>query len=360
MNARPEVSAFFLVPESIDDAERVSGGNVYDQRIRDGLRAEGWDARMILVAENEPRQTADALSQLPDGTLLLVDGLLATHHADAIAAEGARLRLVVLAHMIAADLTDSERRAYGVARRIIATSNWTRGELIAQGVADPARITVAHPGTDPATATTASSSGDRLLCVGTVAPHKGQDLLVRTLADCSDVPGWTCTIAGSLQGAPDFVTALRDAIESAGLADRIEFTGVLTGRPLEDAYGRADLVIALSRSESYGMVVAEALARGIPVLTSGVGGIPEAIAQDAAAMTVPLDDPWALEVVLHRWWASPALRQERKAAALKARDAALPWSTTTAIVASTLEETAIAAAEGSLRGGMSAESVPRR
>jgi glycosyltransferase involved in cell wall biosynthesis len=360
VNARPEASVFFLVPDAIDDAERVSGGNVYDQRIRDGLRADGWDVRMILVAEDEPRQTADVLSQLPDGTLLLVDGLLATQHADALAAEGARLRLVVLAHMIAADLADSERRAYGVARRVIATSNWTRGELIAQGVADPARITVAHPGTDPAAATTASASGERLLCVGTVAPHKGHDLLVRTLADCSDVPGWTCTIVGSLQAAPDFVTALRAAIESAGLADRIEFTGVLTGRPLEDAYGRADLVIALSRSESYGMAVAEALARGIPVLTSGVGGIPEAIAQDAAAMTVPLDDPWALDVVLHRWWASPALRQERKAAALKARDAARPWSTTTAIVASTLAEVAIAHPEGALRGGVSAEPAPRR
>ncbi|SEI13323.1 MULTISPECIES: glycosyltransferase family 4 protein [unclassified Leifsonia] len=360
MNARPEASVFFLVPDAIDDAERVSGGNVYDQRIRDGLRAEGWEVRMIRVAENEPGRTADALSQLPDGTLLLVDGLLATHHTDAIAAEGARLRLVVLAHMIAADLADSERRAYGVARRIIATSNWTRGGLIAQGVADPARIAVAHPGADPAATTAASSSGHRLLCVGTVAPHKGQDLLVRSLADCSDVPGWTCTIVGSLHAAPDFVTALRAAIASAGLADRIEFTGVLAGRPLEEAYGRADLVIALSRSESYGMVVAEALARGIPVLTSGVGGIPEAIAQDAAAMTVPLDDPWALDVVLHRWWASPALRRERKAAALKARDAARPWSTTTAIVASTLAEAALAHAGAAFRGDVSADSVPRR
>lgn len=339
MNARQEASVFFVVPEAIDDAERVSGGNMYDQRIREGLRADGWDVRMIRVAEQEQRQTADALSQLPDGALLLVDGLLATHHADALAAEGARLRLVVLVHMIAVDLTDSERRVYGLARRIIATSDWTRGRLIGQDVADPARIVVAHPGTDPAAATAASVSGDRLLCVGTVAPHKGQDLLVRALADCSDVHGWTCTIVGSLRGAPDFVTTLRAAIASAGLADRIAFTGVLTGRPLEDAYGGADLVIMLSRSESYGMVVAEALARGIPVLTSGVGGIPEAIAENAAAMFVPLDDPWALDLVLQQWWASPTLRQERKAAALRARDAARPWSTTTAIVASTLAET---------------------
>jgi Glycosyltransferase len=362
VNAHPETPVFFAVPDTIDDAERVSGGNLYDRRIRDGLRADGWDVRMILVADGEGGQTTGVLSQLPDGALVLIDGLLATHEADALLAEGTRLRLVVLAHMVAADLTDSERSAYRVARRIIATSNWTRAELIAQDAADPRRIVIAHPGTDPAPTTTASASGGRLLSVGAIAPHKGHDLLVRALADCSDVECWRYTIVGSLRAAPDFVAGLRATIASAGLTDRIAFTGVATGRALDDAYGRADLVIMPSRSESYGMAVAEALARGIPVLTSGVGGIPEAIAQSAAAMIVPPEDPWALDLVLRRWWASPTLRQELKAAALKARDAVRPWSATTAIVASTLAEaagTAIAQTEGVLRGGLRAGSTPR-
>jgi len=179
-----------------------------------------------------------------------------------------------------------------------------------------------------------------LLSVATVAPHKGQDLLVRALADVADVEGWTCTIVGSLRAAPGFVAELTAAIASAGLADRVTFTGVLTGRPLQDAYARADLVILPSRSESYGMAVAEALARGIPVLASDVGGISEAIAGSGAGMIVPPDDPWALDVVLRQWWASPARRQELKAAALAARGAARTWSATTAIIASTLAETA--------------------
>lgn len=353
---------FFVVPECIDDAERVSGGNVYDRRIRDRLRADGWDVRMILVGGDGAGHLAAALSQLPGDALVLVDGLLATDAAEAFAAEGARLRLVALAHMVAADLTDPQRGAYGVARRIIATSNWTRTELIGRDAADPHRIVVAHPGTDPAPTTAASASGARLLCVGTIAPHKGQDLLIRALADCADVEQWTCAMVGSLRAAPDFAATLRAATESAGLGDRITFTGVLTGRALEDAWGRADLLVMPSRSESYGMVVAEALARGIPVLTSGAGGIPEAIGQSGAAMVVPPEDPWALQVVLRQWWASRARREELKAAALRARDAARPWSATARMVAFALSEaaaTAIADTEGALHGRAHAGSVPR-
>jgi glycosyltransferase involved in cell wall biosynthesis len=362
VNAHPHTPVFFAVPYSIDDVERVSGGNVYDQRIRDGLRADGWDVRMILVADGGRAFTAAALAQLPDGALVLIDGLLANHHEDALVTEGTRLRMVVLGHMVAADLTRSERSGYRVARRVIATSNWTRAELVAQDAADRNRIVVAHPGTDPAPTTSASESGGRLLCVGTVAQHKGQDLLVSALADCAEVECWTCAIVGSLRAAPDFVAALRAAVVSAGLTDRVEFTGVLAGRDLEEAYGHADLVVMPSRSESYGMAIAEALARGIPVLASGVGGIPEAIAQSAAAMIVPPEDPWALAVVLRQWWASPTRREELKSAAVGARDAVRVWSTTTAVVASALTDaadTALPQTEDALRGGARAGSAPR-
>jgi len=152
VNAHPGTPVFFLVPDAIDDPERVSGGNVYDQRVRDGLRAEGWEVRMMPVADGDHGQTARALSPLPDGALVLVDGLLGARHPDVLLAQGMRLRLVVLAHMATAGLTDDERGAFRAARRIIATSRWTRAELIEQDAADPQRIVVAHPGTDPAPA----------------------------------------------------------------------------------------------------------------------------------------------------------------------------------------------------------------
>lgn len=339
-------SVFFVAPDAVDDADRVSGGNVYDQRVRDGLRADSWEVRMVLVTDRGQGWTARALAQLPEGALVLVDGLLATREPEALIAHGARLRLVVLVHMVVGELDDGEAGALRAARRVVATSTWTRSELLEQDVTDAHRIVVAHPGADPAPATEASASGGRLLCVAAVAPHKGHDLLVRALIGFADRDDWTCTIAGSLRVDPDFVDALTTQIDAVGLTDRIRFAGVLSGRDLEAAYAAADLMVLPSRTESYGMAVAEALAHAVPVLSTAVGGIPEAIAVPEAAVLVPPDDVWALHVVLQQWWADPERRQARKAAALEARAAGRSWRTTTSIVAAALEAALTEAGHG--------------
>lgn len=348
---------YFVVPETIDDPRRVSGGNRYDQRVRDGLRAEGWTVHMLLVTGRGTGWTARALTALPEGALALVDGLLVSREPEAIVAHRSRLRIVVLAHMVASPvgsgdgmLGDSDLSALRSVRRIVATSAWTRSELLEQDAADPHRIVVAHPGVDPAPATTASAGGGRLLCVAAVAPHKGQDLLLRALAGFADREDWTCTLVGSLRVDQDFVAALTAVIDAAGLAGRIRFAGVLDPGALSEAYGEADLVVLPSRSESYGMAVAEALAHGVPVLATGVGGIPEAIVREDAAMIVPPDDAWALRVVLQQWWASAARRDTLKTAALEAREAGRRWEDTIAVVASALREAAVE--------GLRPEAVP--
>jgi glycosyltransferase involved in cell wall biosynthesis len=158
-------------------------------------------------------------------------------------------------------------------------------------------------------------------------------------------------MVGSLHVAPDFVDALTAVIEAGGLADRIAFTGVRTGRALEEEWSRADLLVLPSRTESYGMAVAEALARGIPVLVTGVGGIPEAIPRAGAAMIVPPDDPWALRVVLQQWLGSSRRRGELKAEALAARHEGRSWGCATATVARSLAALA-------QRGTNRTEAVP--
>lgn len=330
-------TVFFVVPDAIDDAARVSGGNVYDRRLRDGLRADGWEVRSVPVTDRGDGWTARALAQLPDGALTLVDGLLATREPEALIAHAARLRLVVLVHMVAGAIGDAELTALRGARRIIATSDWTRSELLAQDAARPQRIAVAHPGVDPAPATEASPSGGRLLCVAAIAPHKGQDLLVRALIGFADRDDWTCTIVGSPRVDPDFADALKTQVDTVGLSDRIRFPGVLTGRDLEAAYAEADLMVLPSRTESYGMAVAEALAHGVPVLATAVGGLPEAIAVPQAAVLVPPDDVWALHVVLQQWWADPGRRRALTSAARDARQAGRSWRSTAALVSAALD-----------------------
>jgi glycosyltransferase involved in cell wall biosynthesis len=232
---------------------------------------------------------------------------------------------------------DRERAALQAAKGVIATSEWTRSELAYRDLVEPGTVVVATPGTDPAPAAVASASGGRLLCVGVVAPHKGQDLLVHALARLTDIEGWTCTIAGALNTAPHFVDELTSTLQRSNLAPRVTLAGVLAGASLERAYGSADLVIVPSRNESFGMVVADALARGIPVVASRVGGIPEAMSGGSAGVLVPADDPWALEVVLRQWLTDSQHRAELKAAALDARGAARPWSATIAVVAAALQ-----------------------
>jgi glycosyltransferase involved in cell wall biosynthesis len=285
----------------------------------------------------------------------LIDGLIAVAASDVLDAHSTRLRIVVLAHMVAsampgitdhAGTAEREREALHAARQVIAVSEWTRSELIGRALSQPGRITVARPGTDAAPAATGSTSGGRLLCVGTVAAHKGQDVLVHALTGMIDLPGWTCSMVGSLNAEPDFVVQISAAISSAGLTERIALPGVLAGRGLADAYDAADLVVAPSRSESYGMVVAEALARGIPVVGARVGGIPEAIAGSNAGILIPSNDPQALRAVLRQWCEDAGRRAEFKAEALRSRTATRRWGETAEIVAAALSDASTSDVDG--------------
>ncbi len=144
----------FIVPEGIEDPMRVSGGNVYDVRVRDALAELGW---RVEQDEVPPDAAASALAAVADDGLVLIDGLVAGRSADAVVAESGRLRVVVLAHMVSEAFPDAdptaaegERRALGAARLIVATSDWTRTQLVSRGIAPADRIRVARPGTDAA------------------------------------------------------------------------------------------------------------------------------------------------------------------------------------------------------------------
>ena len=344
-----DATVHFLVPDGVDDDERVSGGNVYDRRLAETLHARGCDVRIVPVAVTRVTDAARAMSALPHDALVLVDGLLAVAASAVLEAQAGRLRIVVLAHMVASALpgtpghartAERERVALGAARRVITTSEWTRSELVARGLAEADRITVALPGTSAATAASGSRSGGHLLSVGAVVRHKGHDVLANALAGMTDLPGWRCTIVGSLDADPEFADRVRGVIRSAGLADRVVLTGVLTGGRLEDAYRTADLVVAPSRSESYGMVVADALARGIPVVAAQVGGVPESIAGSRGGILTRPDDPVALRAVLRRWQVDRGWSAVLEAEAMRSRTvfATRTWDATATIVTAVLGE----------------------
>lgn len=217
---------------------------------------------------------------------------------------------------------------FRAAAAVITTSMWTRSRMLDANFAAPNRIVVARPGSRPAPAVAASPGGNRLLCVGVVAPHKGQDVLVRALSGLRGLRGWTCTMIGSLTMAPGYVKALRRSIADAGLRERITLTGTLDETSLRTAYRHTDLLVHPSLGESYGMVIAEAQAHAIPVIASHIGGVSEAVLNRETAHLVPAANDSALRSALTSWLSDPMLRDRMKTAALEARTAAPTWRDT--------------------------------
>ena len=355
-----------VVPAGIDDLASPSGGNHYDRRVVQGLAATGWDVRERAVPGGWPRPDATAraglataLAAMPDGAVVLVDGLVACGVPDVVVPAARRLALVVLVHLPLGDETGAppelavrEQEVLTAAAAVIATSPWAARRIVTRHGLDPARVTVATPGVDPAPLAPGTVDSDLaetgLLCVGALTPTKGQDLLVAALAEVRDLP-WTATLVGPLRD-PGHAAAVRAAIERHGLADRVRLTGPLTGAALDAVYAGTDLLVVPSRAETYGMVVTEALARGVPVLVSDAGGLPETLGRDSAGrvpgMVVPAGRVADLGAALHGWMADPDRRAGLRRAAHRRRGMLHGWEVTSRCVATVLIGTAELARTG--------------
>ncbi len=200
---------------------------------------------------------------------------------------------------------------------------------------------VAEPGTDPAPRAVGTDGASALLCVAAVTPVKGHDVLVDALATVADRP-WTCVCAGPLDRAPDHVTELRRRIARAGLADRVRLVGPLDPDARDAAYAAADLAVLTSWTETYGMAAAEALARGLPLIATTGGGLPDTVghAPDGTrpGLLVPPGDAAGFAAALRRWFDEPALRARLRTAAA-ARAATLPhWTAAAEVVAEALAD----------------------
>lgn len=339
-----------VLPGGVDDPAAPSGGNRYDRQVCDGLRRT-WDVHEIAVPGTWPRPSAgvrDALgavlSGLPSGSVVLLDGLVACGIPEVLEPVAGRLRLVVLVHLAlgdetglsasdAAALTALEGRTLHTASAVIATSAGAARRLIERHELPAARVHVAPPGVEPAPLASPSPDGGRLLCVAAVTPRKGQDLLVEALSRCDDL-AWTCVCVGTLDRAPSFAAPLRGG--------RVQFVGTRTGADLDRSYADADLLVLPSRAETYGMVVTEALARGVPVLSTAVDGVPEALgaAPDGTlpgALVAP-DDPDELAKALRGWLTDAGLRDRWRSAARDRRATLRGWDHTTRLVSEVLEK----------------------
>jgi glycosyltransferase involved in cell wall biosynthesis len=343
-----------VVPDGIDDRARPSGGNTYDRRLCRGLGSLGWSVHEHAVPGFWTRPGAASFATLqgdvdriPDDAVVLLDGLIASTAPDVLVAQARRLRLVVLVHMPLghrpqdAEARQRERAVLSAAAAVVTTSAWARRRLI-ELYRLPARwVHVAEPGVDAAELARGTAAGGALLCVAAVSFDKGHDVLLDALGSISDL-SWHCVCAGSLDRDRAFVESLRRRWRAGGLCDRVSFPGPRTGADLGRDYASADLLVLASRAETYGMVITEALARGVPVIAAEVGGLTEALGQGAdgirPGLLVPPEHPVALGAALRAWLADAELRARLRRAARERRESLPRWSTTASVVAGVLAE----------------------
>ena len=342
---------FFAIP---GDLATVSGGYEYDRRLIALLQAAGWRVSLLawpgdfpLPSDAARAEARASLAKLPDGALVLLDGLAFGAVPEAAEEQRRRLRLVALVHHPLAlesglaeserrSLFESERRALACVRAALVTSASTGESLIADYDVPRARIRVARPGTDPCTPVPRGSHAvPFMLAIGAAIPRKGHDLLVAALAGLAR-HSWRAAIVGSLTRDPACAANLAKRITAARLGDRIFLAGeVADTAPF---YREADFFVLASRHEGFGMVFAEALRHGLPVIGTRAGAIPELVPPEAGLLVSP-GDVVALAAAL-RQMLDPAIRSRFAAGAGRAAEALPRWEDTARIVAAALAEIA--------------------
>jgi glycosyltransferase involved in cell wall biosynthesis len=322
--------------------DTCSGGYEYDRRILEGLRGRGWTVDVRELDDSFPQPTSAALDHaaavlaaIPSHTTVLVDGLALGAMPEQVEHEADRLRLIALVHhplahetgidaALAARFVASERRALAAVARVVVTSKATASSLVSYDVL-PHRVEVVEPGTDPAPVARGSGSATvHLIAVGTLIPRKGYDVLFRALAALPQ-RNWHLTCAGSLDRDSFTVGRLRAQLRDDGLDDRVLLAGELNPPTLARHYEMADLFVLPTLYEGYGMAVAEALARGLPVVSTATGGIAELVGEDAGVI-VPAGDVGALSAALGHLIGDAAARARLAAGARRVRGRLPTWA----------------------------------
>ena len=319
----------FLVPASL---ETVSGGYAYDRRMIAGLREAGNRVDVFeLAGPDAPRTTWEGLA---DDAIPIIDGL-GLPGFDALGdALSARRTIGLIHHPTALETgySEAEREHLRVIEqrlmprlaRVIVTSNATAERLVADFRVDRSRIEVVVPGTENAPRCIGSSApGCALLSVGTIVPRKGHDVLMRALARLFDLD-WHLTIAGAPADRV-YAHSLQSLAEELLITSRVSFAGKVTETELDALWRHADVFALASSHEGYGMAVAEALKRGLPVAATDDGALSALVTPQAGVICAP-GDVVTLSKSLRRLIADEPLRRDMSEAAWQLGQSLPGWT----------------------------------
>jgi glycosyltransferase involved in cell wall biosynthesis len=331
---------------TVGETSRLTGGYLYHARVSAGLRKEGVEVETLVASGATPAEQEVGAPLLgPRLDLRRFDAIVVDALARIVCApwlDGWRASrpVVAMVHEM-----PSMAAGGGVAREqqleepllradlLVVVSDHGRSILQSRGVPTE-RIRVVPPGFDrllPSDAVAKHPASDssrvHVLCVAQWIPRKGIVDLARAWT-AHKRPGAMLELIGETDPDPAYAASVRAAVADASDYS-IHVRGPVDNATLGAAYAAADLFVLPSRYEGYGIVYAEALAHGLPILACDVGPVPELVGEEAA-LFVPPDDIEALSGAMDKLLGDPALRSRMSEAAYCRAEGLPRWEDTTA------------------------------
>lgn len=304
--------------------EAVSGASFYHRRLLAAWQDMGGVSEIIALDAPAVATMADRFDET---SAIIVEGSAFEPALPAMSGLQARGALALIHHPTALEPGTPEARRNQLKqlettllpnfRGVIAASTPIAQRLSSEFGVLASRIHVLVPGTDPQPQVRIDAQAPfgapcTILSLGTLTYRKGHDVLLRALAMLPDL-NWHLILAGEPRDAiyADQITAL---IDDLGINDRVERRGAAAGAELAALWARTDLFASATRFEGFGMAIAEAMARGLPVAITD-GGAAGDLVVVGAGIVAPVDDIAQYSKALRRLIFSPALRAEMGAIA---------------------------------------------
>ncbi len=308
-----------LILITVAPFETISGASFYHRRLLAAWNDMGGTSEVVALADTP---APDFVERLDETASIIIEGGAFEVAEAVIPALQARGAVALIHHPTALEpgTPEPRRRALkalelGVLpgfRTVIAASTQIAERLTQEFGVRANRIAVLVPGTDHQIrrvidGTAPFGSPCTILSLGTLTYRKGHDILLKALATLSDLD-FHLILAGEPRDA-SYAAELTALTEQLGLTDRVERQGALEGAALDAAWARADLFALATRFEGFGMVIAEAMARGLPVAITD-GGAAGSLVANGAGIVAPVNDVAQLAKAMRRLIFSPALRAE--------------------------------------------------